>query len=526
MKRQTVFYCLVGLLTALCIGLFAYTVDPKLDLNGDNVAYIKLAHALADGQGYANVSADGTVLPASHFPPGYPAILSVMMRLGLDSLMAFKVLNGLFLLVSVLGLFVMTRRLTGQTYLAFSIAALTLFSPSLLHFAGMAMSEMSYMAATVLALFMLYIYDGKGRAKPTAFYRSPYFYLAVLFAAGAYYIRTVGASVMCAVVVFYLFRKEWMAALSSAGGLVLCLLPWSLRNAACGIESRYLGTVMTVNPWRPEEGTISSVGEMVNKMWVNINDTVIQGFKGLLFPFGEWATTGFSAWFFGLLVVAVVFYGVWQLGRMRWAMLAFLLANIGLFALWHGGNGTRYVTPLIPFLFVFFYVGVWALVRFVLQKRNKAGLKPDSLWGLLLLVLILPMVKPVQERHATVRQPYPPAYVHYFNLAQMMQNSVEQGTVVCCRKPEFFVHFAPKVVATNYVYDLDPAVLVRDMIDKNVDYVVLEQLGYGSTVRYLYPAVRAYQELFPVVYVSPAPETYLLRFDREAARRKLMSADE
>ena len=523
--KRTVFV-LVGLLTLLCIGLFAYTVDPKLDLNGDNVAYIKLAHALADGQGYSNVSADGNSTPASHFPPGYPAILSVMIRLGLDSLMAFKVLNGLFLLLSILGLFIMTRRLTGQTYLSFAVAVLTMFSPSLLHFAGMAMSEMSYMAATVASMFMLYIYDDKDRTKPIAFYRSPYFYLAILFAAGAYYIRTVGASAMFAVIVFYLFRKEWRAAAASVAGFVLCLLPWSLRNSAYGIESRYLGTVMTVNPWRPEEGSISTVGEMVEKMAVNINDTVIQGFKGLLFPFGDWATTGFSAWFFGLLVVAVVFYGVWQMGRMRWAMAAFLLANIGLFALWHGGNGTRYVTPLIPYLFVFFYAGVWAILRWFWRKRKHADLKADSLAGLLLLLLIFPMIKPVQDRHAVVKQPYPTAYAHYFNLAQMVQNSVEKGTVVCCRKPEFFVHFAPDIVAVNYVYDLNPAVLVRDLIDKRVDYVVLEQLGYGSTGRYLYPAIQTYQELFPVVYVSPAPETYLLRFEREAARRKLMVTDE
>lgn len=518
------FYSFIGVLTLLCIGLFAYTVDPKLDLNGDNVTYIRLAHALADGQGYSNVSADGNITPASHFPPGYSAVLSVLIRLGLDSLIAFKMLNVLFLLLSVLGLFIMTRRLTGQTYLAFSIAVLTMFSPSLLHFTGIVMSEMSYMFATVAALFMLYIYDGKSRTKPVAFYRSPYFYLAVLFAASAYYIRTVGASVMFAVVVFYLFRKEWLAAAASAAGCFLCLLPWSLRNTAYGIESRYLGTVMTVNPWRPEEGSISTVGEMVEKMWVNINDTVIQGFKGLLFPFGDWATTGFGAWFFGLLVVAVVFYGVWQMGRMRWAMLAFLLANIGLFALWHGGNGTRYVTPVIPYLFVFFFVGVWAAVCWILKRRS-SGFKSDSLAGLLPLLLVLPMSGPVRERHATVKQPYPPAYAHYFHLAQMVQNSVEKGTVVCCRKPEFFVHFAPDVVTTNYLYDLDPAAVVRDLIDKKVDYVVLEQLGYGSTVRYLYPAVRAYPDLFPVVYVSPAPETYLLKFNREAAIQKLIASD-
>ena len=330
-----------------------------------------------------------------------------------------------------------------------------------------------------------------------------------------------GASILLAVVVFYLFRKEWWASLSAAAGCVLCLLPWSLRNAAHGIEGRYLGTIMTVNPWRPEEGTISSVGEMIDKMWVNLNDTTIQGFKGLLFPFGEWPTTGFVARFFGLLVLLVVLYGVWNMGKMRWAMAAFLLGNMGLFALWHGGNGTRYVTPLIPFLFVFFYVGVFSAVQqFVLKRRPFDG-KPNSLWGLVFLLMMLPMIKPLQPMHAEAKRPYPLAYSHYFNLAQMMQNSMEKGTVVCCRKPEFFVHFAPNMVCTNYVYDLNPDVVIRDMVEKKVDYVVVEQLGYGSTARYLYPAIQAHPDLFTKVYVSPAPETTLLKFNREAANQKL-----
>lgn len=521
MKKSIVFYCLLALLTLLCMGLFAYTVNPKLDLNGDNVSYIRLAHSLAEGHGYSDVGVDGNLRPASHFPPGYPAVLSVLIRLGLDSLMAFKIFNAICLLLSVLGLFLITRRLTGQLYLAFSIAALTFFSPSLLSFAGMAMSEMTYMLATVLSLFSLHRYALEKEESGCRFWRSPWFYMAFLAAAASYHVRTVGASVMFAVLVFYLFRKEWLAAFSSLGGMLVCLLPWMLRNASYGIKGRYLGTVMTVNPWRPEEGTISSLGEMMEKMLVNINDTVIQGFKELLFPFGDWATTGFFAWFFGLLVVAVVFYGAWSMGRMRWAMLAFLLANIGLFALWHGGNGTRYVTPLIPYLFVFFYTAVWAGIRYM-RKRKKVDLRSDSRWWLLLLLLVIPMSKPLKPMHTLAQKPYPQAYSYYFDLAKMLQNSVDKGTVVCCRKPEFFSYFAPNLIATNYRYSLDASEVVQDMINKKIDYVVLDQLGYSSTARYLYPAIKAYPDLFVLMYKTPEPETYLFRFEREAAVKRLL----
>lgn len=514
MKRKIQVWWLVGLLTLLCAILFAATVNPKLDLNGDNASYIRLARILAEGHGYSDVSVDGSYKPASHFPPGYPALLSVFVRCGMDSLTGFKVLNGIFLLFSVLGLFFIVRRLTGQVWWAFSIAALTFFSPVLLQFSGMVMSEMSYMFTTVAVMYALFRYAERGEGE---WYKSPWFYMAILFSVFSYHIRTVGASAMFAVVVFFFFRKEWRAGLASMTGIFLGLLPWIWRNAAYGIKGRYLGTVMTVNPWRPEMGTISSVGEMVDKMIVNLNDTVIQGFQELLFPFVDFSAVGAGTVLSGSIVFAVVVMGAWNMGKMRWAMLAFLAGNIGLFALWHGGNGTRYVTPLVPFLFVFFYVGILSLLQWYRGKRRMPEIRRDSRWGLLWLLLAVPMAGPVGELRQVAKRPYPMAYSHYFNLARMVDNSVAEGTVVCCRKPELFNYFSPKTRATGYAFSLDPEEVVRGMLDNGVDYVVLEQLGYGSTGRYLYPAILEYPSVFKEIYRTPEPVTVLYVFDKSAA---------
>ena len=92
---------------------------------------------------------------------------------------------------------------------------------------------------------------------------------------------------------------------------MLLLLPWSLRNAAYGIESRYFGTIMTVNPWRPEMGTVSSVGEMWSKMVTNFDETVLKGFREILFPFLsiDYAQpSDFGGWVAGLLVLTVIVY--------------------------------------------------------------------------------------------------------------------------------------------------------------------------------------------------------------------------
>lgn len=505
------------LLAAIVVVLFCfvynYTFDSKIDLNGDNFTYVQLARNMSQGLGYSNVSASG-IAPASHFPPGYSAFLSLFMHLGIDNMRFFELLNGFCLVVALLCLGFLVERITRQQYLAFAVIVLAMLSPQLLHFAGMAMSEMSYMLCAVLCFLFLYKYSSN---KSSVFWKSPWFYLAIVAAVATYYIRTVGASVIAAMIIFYLFRKEWLAAGASAAGVVLLQLPWMLRNVAAGIEGRYFGTIMTVNPWRPEQGSISSFSEMISKMLTNIDETVIKGFKEILFPFMDInyeEPSGLFAIIGGLLIVGIILFGAWHMGKLNWAMITFILANIGLFALWHGGNGSRYVVPIAPFIYVTFYVGL-----FMLLLKNRV--KENSYFALIFLIMAFPMISPLQTQAEIASQPMHPAYKNYFTIAEEVNKKAPKGSVVCCRKPEIFAYYAPNTFTVNYKYDTNPDSVLADLVRKKVDFVILEQLGYSSTPLYLLPAIQANPDLFPILWYLQAPDTYLLKFNREAATQKI-----
>ena len=287
----------------LCI-VYIYAFDSKLDLNGDNANYLRLAHSLAEGDGYTSLTVNGR-MPASQYPPAYSAFLAFFMLLGIDNLIFFKVLNGLLLAASLFLIYIAASRLGGNRALAFASTLLVAFCPEVQHFANIVMSEMLFLFCTALCFFACYRQTQAERP----FWRSPWFYVVILATTAAYYTRTVGMALVLGVLVFYLFRKEWWQAASTLGGIVLLNIPWSVRNAVHGIESRYFGTIMTVNPWRPEEGQVASVGDFVEKMVHNFDETVIKGFKDLLFPFLQidyaapssfWAVVG------GLLVLACV----------------------------------------------------------------------------------------------------------------------------------------------------------------------------------------------------------------------------
>lgn len=513
MKKQSIFLLIIAVLFAL---IYQFSFDSKLDLNGDNANYIRLAQHLSQGLGYSTVSVDG-VAATNFYPPGYAFFLSLFMSLGISSLVFFKILNGVFLLLSIGGMYYLVNKLIQQPNLAFVIAVLTIFSPQLMHFATMAMSEMLYLFTTVVGFISLYMYASKDAGK---FWKSPYFYVAIVAAAFSMYVRTVGSTLIFATILFFMFRKEWLAAVASAVGIVLLNMPWSVRNSMAGLKSRYMDTIMTVNPWRPEQGSISSVGEMVDKIIANFDEILVKGFKEILFPFVRidyQVPSGFFAVVLGLLILGVIFYGAWHTSKLRWFFLAYLVASIGLLLLWHGGNGSRYLVTIAPLLFVLFYVGIYQLL--CLAFKPKPGLANALPFVFLLMVFF--MVTPLQLQAEQAKSPYPPAYKNYFAMATSIQEQAPKGTIVCCRKPELFTYYAPDAFAVHYKYSLDAETVLRDLIDKRVEFVVLEQLGYSSTGLYLYPAIQENIDLFPVVWHLPNPDTYLLKFERDKAIEKL-----
>ena len=131
------------------------------------------------------------------------------------------------------------------------------------------------------------------------------------------------------------------------------------------------------------------------------------------------------------------------------------------------------------------------------------------------------MVTPLKMQAEIAKMPYPSAYKNYFSVAEKVNGKNFRGSVVCCRKPDLFAFYAPNVYATNYKYTQNTYELIVDLVKKNVDYVVLEQLGFSSTARYLYPAIVDHAELFSVVYQRRNPDTFLLEFDKKKATEKI-----
>lgn len=491
---------------------YVFVFDVKLDLNGDNFEYLNLAKAMLNGQGYA-FPYSANPIPTSWFPPGYPSILALFMFFAGNAIILFKVINGIFFLGAVLLLYSIIKKITNNSSFSLVVCILLLLNCGLLRFSTIIMSEMPYLFFTALTLY--YIMQPE---EDVPFWKSKRFYLIVLFAVSSFYIRSIGIVLAGAIALHWFLQRKWKMAVGFLTGFALLYLPWIIRNSIYGIKNRYMGTIMTANAWRPEQGEINSAADFIGKMKVNFYDTVIRGFSEVLLPFVDFKLLPVSLIIvLGLVILFVLFLGIREMKKYRFLFFFYLLGNIFVFLMWHEGNFSRYVWPLAPFITFFFFYGVFFIVQYFFRRKktNAPRLMPYSF-----LIVALFYIAGLKGIYLMAREKeYEPPHKNYFAMANYIKRLNNPELLVACRKPGMFYYFAGCHV-THYKDSESDREIITDFIDKKVDYLVLEKLGYSSVYLYMRPAVEKNMELFEVVFSQENPNTFLLKFNIEKARQK------
>ncbi len=495
-----------------------YTFNSKPDLNGDNFNYYIYATSLAEGKGYCDLSSPGS--PAtSNFPPGYP-ILMTPLRWVTDSIVAQKWLNEFFLLASILLLYFALLALPLPVDIAFVASVAGLFCPRLLHFSTMMMSESSFLLMSMLVFFAL-IWMSKKETTWWSELTSPWFYIMLVALVFTYHIRTQGVALVAAVVLVLLVRRRWAALPATLVGFVLGCLPWMLRNRALGLNgNRYLDSVMVANPWRPEMGSLG-FGEVVTRFFDTLRMLLFNAFPSTIIPFAKLncdaPTYTWYIYLLGAVLLVVMLFGAWRLGKQRWFAIGYIAATLGVISIFSTPSGNRYITSVLPFLTAFLLIGCWYILSWLLQRKWKTLQFP----AYVLLLLLFFSKAGMQEEHQLAQQKYPVNYQQFFAIGKSLKKSTPAGTIVCSRKPQMLYMYGERP-GVNYIFTEDARALIADLVRKDVDLVLVDALGYSSTYRYLIPAIRQYPQFFPQALVHyDNTGTYLFTFDKARAIQEL-----
>jgi len=493
----------IAIITIIFLFVYGYIFDKKLDLNGDNAYYFVLGKALSSGEGYVNI-ANINKSPNNHYPPGYPFILSLFMHLS-DSIVFLKMMNGIFLLVSLFMFYYLFNYFSKSPKIAFVSVIFLALNSHLLLYGTMLMSELSFILFSFICLVLIQRTNFEHNL-----FKKPHLYLILLSLVCSYYIRSTGLALFVGLIVFLIIKKYWKAAIFIFTGFIALAAPWIIRGQNLG-GSSYIKPLVMINPYRAELGN-ANLADYLDRIFSNLSRYITWEIPSGTLPFVYADYMGdvtFMDWVIGLVILAFIIYGLYKLGMKSLLIISYLAATFGILLLWpEVWAGVRFVLPVVPLLLFAFVIGLYHSIQYMFS-RFKSKLKFNAL---ILLIFGLIFFFPIDELHIRAREDYPRSWKNYFNTAAWFKKEGIKDVLVICRKPMLF-HLKSGTFTTTFKYSNDEKEVLNDLKIRRAEYVVLDNLGYRQTYTYLLPAIENNLDLFEIVYELENPDTYLFKFN-------------
>ena len=509
---------LLAVLLALVCGL---TFDPKLYVNGDNVDYMLLAQRILH---------DGTLWASGKFPPVFPMLLAPVQLVAGTACVPQKILVGLLFVATGPLLLVLTERVMPRAF-AFPAVALGMISIPVLEFSHYVMSEVPYLffqTAAFVAGERLLRMDGPAASEATRrgdasgwpeilrTLRSRAFLVFFLFAALAFYTRTIGLVVPGAFLLVCLCERRRRLLAASAAATLVLLAPWLLHTlaAAGGEGESYLAQLVRVNPYYPQDGLLTPAA-LFDRVTYNASRYFAIEIPRLLVPLTVDTTyvvrpEVHRAWHAHLWLLPVALLLLGLRGRLRALPLTItgLAATLCVCLLWPPiWTSVRFLIPILPLLVLLFLCGCRdaaalaerAFTRAHVGARARAGTRgdgaarprlrrpPDFALALVLLVLLAAGARNIRAYAADTRE-YPLDWKYYFETARWARAHLPPDALVIDRKPTMF-SFVSGVRAAGFPR-AEPDSMIAYLQRVGADYVHLSSIPYDDIPRYLYPAVQ------------------------------------
>ncbi|AXG72097.1 MORN repeat protein [Kordia sp. SMS9] len=493
--------------------IYSSIFDAKVSLGGDNASYYILGNAIADGEGYTNIH-HVEKEAHYHYPPGYPLIISGVVKFISNDIATIKIVNGFFLLCAILLLFFIVKKLSQNDHLAFAVSLISLLNYHILGYSTIMMSEIPFLFVSLVCIWLFLKIDF---SKPVL--KNGTFLAVVICLSFSFYIRSVALALFASMIAFLFLKKHWYYLFSLIGGCILLYIPWLIRGMnATG--NTYISQLSLKNPYQPELGTIG-FSDLIDRILLNLERYITKEIPSGMASTKEIiysdAAAPFAEWLLGFLLLAAIAFGIYKLSKFRTFILLYVLAFFGLLLIWPSvWYGTRFILPLLPILV---FLGVFGVMELLKLSCSKIGWSSQKIVPALMIVLLASGFifygsSSISKLHEKATTDYADTYKNYFAVADWIKKNAEDTSVTAVRKEGLFYLFSKKHV-TNYQRTLDKEAQIAFLKSKKVQYVVVEQLGYSSTSKYLVPAMDRYPNKFKNILKLPNPNTYLMKFQPE-----------
>lgn len=395
-SRYGIWVVLLGVLAVYVLSLTPH-IGPS-----DSAWYLVLSKSIATGQGYRNLQQVATA-PHTHFPFGFPLLLSPVWLLFPsfpDNAYAFKLIPVLFGIASWVVFYLYLQRNSNLGVpLNLAIVLMSALTPMMVFFAAQElMSETSYMFFSFLSLLLFErVAGGKGSRRLA-------FGLAIVALTMSYFVRTVGLSLLIAVVLYFVLKRDWKRAVLTVALFGVLISPWIMRNLSVGASA--LGGDYGQDMWlkdyaRPYLGYIESYWELIPRVLRNGYEHMSSSLMWIFLPqLGPRQPTSLPAFlyqgwvkaFLGFVIIGLIAWGMAVEGRRRKEVPLPVLYSVVYMGpvLLQPWVGVRNLIPVMPILFYCFFVGLGALVaggRFLFRGATAQWVKSATAMAAVVMLI-------------------------------------------------------------------------------------------------------------------------------------------
>ncbi len=138
--------------------ILRFAMEEGIGVSSDSIAYIGISENLVAGRGLTWLGGGG-LEPVTHFPPLYPIVLAGLQLFGMEGLESARILNILLFGCNIFLIGLLVWQATNIGWITMLGASLAAFSPILIDWHTMAMTEPLYLFLGSISLFFLIRYQ-------------------------------------------------------------------------------------------------------------------------------------------------------------------------------------------------------------------------------------------------------------------------------------------------------------------------------------------------------------------------------
>ena len=537
--------------------------DYKIDMGGDNIYYYSLGKALSEGKGFTN-TIGFEESPHTHFPPGYPLFISLMMKMGFNDIASVKMVNGFLSYICMFLLCYFLYLISKKWLIAIAAAAFFASQPVILRYSTIIMSESLFILISLIIMIIMVKWDVTQAFKDKKRYWKDGLVLFLLIACMSYvyFVRTMALAIIFAVILYYaiillveLFkfvrlkkqnieeqdvRTEKKRGLLKQGLLLFLLIlsflipkfSWDARDSKINKKSDNYVDAFFLKPGGEKMETFDDwKTRVINNATSYTTKWIPTAVFGTFPDTGKEATAG--DWIKGFLIIALFVVALIALPKGGLLLFLYLGITMTVMLVWpEMYTSHRYITPIIPFLIFLYIYGIYAIMNWIVSRFIKP--KKENYWQMAIttiacFIFIIPAypiyaeTMKVEEKKASHKEYVPEnsgyPLAHYVEAMKWVKTNIQDTGKVMTRKPELLFMYTNGRKSDSFPWYATPDEIIDLLTENQYKYVIIDTWFRHAYVT-LVPAIQQYPDKFKVLHqIGEANEalqlnpTYVVEFN-------------